>query len=130
MRKHTITKTQLLIQDFHYPAEVMQSGKLQLSPEQAIEAFQNVIKAICRGTPIFWRQDALQELKLAILECYQITRNLKPNIVINRLKERYDKMRQFEYNSGARLTDEINEIQSNIYNVDNTGNKIRIHNHL
>lgn len=127
---------------FKYPPESIQTGNLLITAIQTIDAFESIIYKICKAPP-FWKKDAIQELKLCVLECHNKIKNrqpgtqLNPQIVIKRLKQRFKVLSKLERNRGIKQSPDkvdpselFNNIKQNHYEVDDTGHKLKIHNHL
>lgn len=126
--------------DFKYsPNLIDNDGNLQMTALQAVEAYDGIIKRICKA-PGFWRADAIQELKLCVLEQFKLKKQrLNPAILINKLHDRFNDFASLERNRGIKNTDRaskaeieynVNKLLWDVEDIDDVGYKVKIHNHL
>jgi hypothetical protein len=136
MNKHQIKQ---YIDNFKYsPACVASDGKLSLTSEQALDSFKGFIDRLTYLQDEFWRDDLRQELRLTVLECMaQSNSRLRHDIVVRRIKQRFDRFVALERNrgmtSGPLLYDEadlIEQLSQYQHDYSHIGHTIIFHNKL
>jgi hypothetical protein len=132
-----MSRISILIQDFKYPPETIKDDNLELTAETAVASYEAVIAELCRKTPPFWKPDAIQELRLCVLQAFRRSRYLDSETMIQDLNTRLKSMEKLERNRGMREAPEIldplelqEHIKAGYYHEPDRGRKLKIHNHL
>lgn len=107
-----MSRIRVLIQEFQYPPTAIKDDHLKMSANEALTAYEKVIMEMCQRLPRSWKEDAIQELRYAVLQCHYLAdeknkTKMKPEIVIMRMWDRLCAMDMLERNRGVTETDEV-----------------------
>ncbi|MCK5016267.1 MAG: hypothetical protein KAS32_04270 [Candidatus Peribacteraceae bacterium] len=133
-----MNKIESLIQNFKYPPEAIKDNNLMLTPKTAVKYYEPAIKSLTHTCPRFYKQDAIQELKLCVLQAHKATKgNILPEIMLRQLNDRLKRMVKLERNRGMTYCPDnydfvelAEKVKESVYNIQNNGNKTKIHNRL
>jgi hypothetical protein len=108
-----------------------------LTAQTAIASYESTIAELCRKCHPFWKQDAIQELRLCVLQAFRRSPFIQSEIMIGDLSTRLKRLEKLERNRGMTDAPEIldpleldEHIRSGYYQEPDRGRKTRIHNHL
>jgi len=132
-----MSRISILKQDFKYLPETISEENLSLTPETAVASYEPTIAEICRKAQSFWKEDALQELRLCVIQAFRRNPFLNSDIMIDDLNTRFKRLDKLERNRGMVDAPEIldplelrEHIKTGYYHQPDRGRKVKIHNHL